>query len=200
VYYVHRGGGPRTPEIHWHLVFDGATNSYKKPDKPDVLATLQEFILEWDEIEIEQQESHPFDFKDHIMAIEVNGKFVCTGSIFLHSGHRGSPQTCIKTIDILVPQREASYLATISLNMISPHGGDFDDSDTIFTDIFSVDGNRKDTTNGYGGAWDRHFRNKGHAWNQAISAYCGVIQEVIRFRLQITGDNNVGASFYVKEL
>ena len=135
--------------------------------------------------------------QDHVADTTVNGKYVCCGSFFLSGRHDAYLD---KLVDVRVPRPESVCLVHIAATMLSARGGDFDEDDTIFTDIYSIDRRRLDTTNGFGGVWDHHFGAKGDVKNQAISTFVGYVNSEIKFRIAITGDDWVGASFFVMEL
>lgn len=140
-------------------------------------------------------------YKDFITKKTINGKFYCSGSIFFHNTWGGRPvRDYEKIVDIQVPEHAAKYMACISLTMLNAYGGDFDEDDAVFADIYEIDGRKKNVANGYGGCWAKHFGSKGHNFNQNISSYVGVIQNIIKFRLYVYGDNYAGASFFVMEL
>lgn len=87
-------------------------------------------------------------FDRYVISRIVNSKFVCTGNFCL-SCMQG--QTLSATQDVRVPQRERRYLIYIFTTMISAPGGDSDQHDTVFADIYSIDGFRRDSSNGFGG-------------------------------------------------
>ena len=128
---------------------------------------------------------------------DPNSKFVATGNIFVE-GTNGKRTTY--TQDFIVPKKERVYLAYIFTTMLSAFGGDFDDDDTIYVDIYSVDNIRKDNSNGFGGAWDRHFGPYGDVRNMAMSSWVGWINDKITFRLSVQGDDFVGATYVIMEL
>jgi hypothetical protein len=127
----------------------------------------------------------------------AKGKFVCTGSFFF-AGEHG--RTLTKVVKVNIPHPEATYLSSIWLTMLSAVGGDFDEDDTIFADIFAIDQKRMNLKYVKGGVWDHHFGQKGDDENQGVSSFIGPINHSIEFRLAITGDDWVGASYSVVEL
>ena len=143
----------------------------------------------------------PIQHQDYIDSKTVKGKFICTGSIFGSSSHKAGLRTNMFTHDIRVPNPEGVYLIYISITMISPYGGTFDEDDTISADIYSIDGRQVQLMHGFGGVWGGpHFRPKGDFYNHGINAFVGHVTKGIIFRLRVTGDNYAGASFIVMEL
>ena len=127
-------------------------------------------------------------------------KFVATGNIFCCGAtHQNRNVTHIINVPGKV-RRYRRYLAYIFVTMVAGLSGDFDDDDAVYVDIYSIDNKRRDTTNGFGGAWDNKFGSKGAVENMAISSSIGVINDNIMFRLSVHGDDFVGASFVVMEL
>ena len=192
---------------------------------------------------------------DHVQSQSVNGRFVCGGSLFCAnqgledvetttvSNQTGKRQGefrefaqwefVFKTFQVQVPEGDRTYLAHIATNMLSAVGGKFDEDDTIFADIYDIDGTdpglyyrpkaglplpredyglgfqplaMEDQLLGEGGVWGHHFAPVPlHApgaepRTQRISTWVGVIRRHITFRVAITGDNWVGASFFIMQL
>jgi hypothetical protein len=81
--------------------------------------------------------SPDFGFQDFERTMNVNGRFVRTGSMFCNS-RNGCFSYNVK--EVQVPEGNRIFLACISLNMLSPVGGDFNQDDTIYADIFEIDG------------------------------------------------------------
>jgi hypothetical protein len=135
--------------------------------------------------------------KDFQKSITVKGKFVCTGSFFF-SGRDG--ETVTKVVKVDVPHPEMMCLIFIWPTMLSAVGGDFDDDDTVFTDIFAIDHQRMNSHHLNAGVWDHHFDEKGDDKNQGISSFVGIVNHSITLRLAITGDDWMGASYVVMEL
>jgi hypothetical protein len=132
-----------------------------------------------------------------------NNKQVWAGSFFAEGRHGKSIQV-EQRVDLA--RTEGTFVAYVFLTMLSAEGGDFDEDDTIFADIYMIDGNRLDVQSSLqgvqlGGVWKgNHFGAKGDVANQTISAYTGPINDHIVFRIRVTGDNWVGASYVVMEL
>ena len=107
------------------------------------------------------------------------------------------------------------YLVNVSLTMLSGVGGAFDDDDIVYTDIYSIDGDRnkmklltvEERTTAVmkgqcpiGGVYGRNFGRQGDNNNQGISSFVGFIKERIVFRIFIYGDDWAGASYSIMEL
>jgi hypothetical protein len=90
--------------------------------------------------EVSQMGNNECGMKDFQTQREVNGKFVCTGSMFCDSYH-GRYSYNMKTVN--VPEGNRIFLACISLNMLSPVGGPFNEDDAVYADIFAIDGDDK---------------------------------------------------------
>jgi len=75
--------------------------------------------------------------QDYQQSQTVGGKFVCSGSFFREMGNDKDPQ---KLKEVRVPEGDRTYLVHIGLTMLSAVGGNFNDDDTVFTDIFAIDG------------------------------------------------------------
>lgn len=137
---------------------------------------------------------------------EVNGRWIYTGTFFLEGEH-GKPLQELRPVRLRHPERE--YLAYIALTMLSAPGGDFDEDDTVYADIYTIDGRRTSTggmrginppSHHGGGVWGRHFGNAGDDSNEGISSYVGRIDQELVFRIFIDGDDWVGASYFIMEL
>ena len=135
--------------------------------------------------------------KDYSFAEEINGKYYYTASFYATGMHN-------KVIgdfhEVRVPKKEGIYIASISLNMLSAYGGDFDQNDTIYADIDLIDHQEMNESHGYGGVSGHHWGYFGQPSNQCISSYIGRINEHIRFRITIAGDDYVGATVMLMEL
>lgn len=124
----------------------------------------------------------------------------------------------------------ALFLIHISISMLSAPHGDFDDADTVYADITKIDGRRPNvplnwmgdlaaqTANYHGsGAWGHHFGEIGYSstgygiipsWltvgidpkNMGISTAITEVSSSVTFRLCVTGDSWVGATYFVLEL
>ncbi len=140
---------------------------------------------------------------------EINGKWFYAGTFF-HQGVNGEFVPG-KEVEIELQHREREYIVHIGLTMLSAPGGDFDDDDTVYADIYSVDdlrtttgGTRRidppDEYNHDGGVWEHHFGNYGDDTNEGISAFVGRINQKIKFRLFVQGDDWAGASYTIMEL
>jgi len=137
---------------------------------------------------------------------EVNGKWVYTGTFFFAGEHGQALQDFHR---VRLNNRERMYLVHTALTMLSAIGGDFDEDDTVYTDIYTIDGQRMSSMvqrginpPGHitGSVWGHHFGNSGEDTNEGISSYVGPINEEIEFRIFIDGDDWVGASYFVMEL
>jgi hypothetical protein len=97
--------------------------------------------------------------------------------------------------------------------MLSAQGGQFDEDDTIYTDIYKIDGVRQIHKEGeretavvkpencpFGGVYGHHFERQGKDYNQGMSSYIGVVKKDVEFRIFVYGDNWVGASYFIMEL
>jgi hypothetical protein len=127
------------------------------------------------------------------------GKMVFTGNFFVE-GVNGKYRTHTQTVLIPGMETKVKYLVYIFPTMLSAVGGPFNQDDTVYVDIYAIDGNRMDKSNGYGGAWGRHFGLYSDTRNMAISAWVGYIQSNITFRVNVTGDDWVGASYIIMEI
>ncbi|MFX0199595.1 MAG: hypothetical protein ACFFCW_26025 [Candidatus Hodarchaeota archaeon] len=93
----------------------------------------------------------------------------------------------IVTVDL---GEQAEFLAWTGIAMIYPYGGDFDDNDAFFVDIYAVDGVRLDPFQ-FGSIHDgKFFGPKGDVNNEQLPAliYSG---RHITFRLRVFGDHAV---------
>lgn len=170
------------------------------------------------------------DFKKWTVVQNLKPKFATFGSIFIEGKNPEGDLpmdfreeiACVK-----VPPHEKGtvYLLHVGLTMLSARGGDFDEDDTVYADIFSIGGDPEnkpdvgyvvppDLPYGYGGVWGVHFDSKAgtagayHHRNMGISTYIGPLKgkdvttkgDVVKFRLACVGDDWVGASYFVLEL
>jgi hypothetical protein len=142
-----------------------------------------------------------------------NRQFAAFGSIYLDNNEEVYTE---KIAYVKIPNHEVNtvYLLSIALTMLSAVGGDFDENDTAFADIFSIGVDpdtdldiKPDAAAGYGGVWGRHFGGGGFGLGihqegtMGISTYVGIIKgETVKFRVACQGDNWVGASYFVLEL
>jgi hypothetical protein len=135
----------------------------------------------------------------------VSPQFATFGSIFLSNPKDQSYHEKIAYVKIPSHEPNTVYLLSIGLTMIDPYGGDFDEDDKVFADIYSI-GVDPDTdldikpniSGGYGG----NYSVFGPGPNAiGISTYIGVIKgDSVKFRLGCLGDDIVGASYFVLEL
>ena len=154
------------------------------------------------------------DSEDTIAQWEVNGKWIYTGTLVLCGDNNGSRSQKLWTV-FPVKKEQLFYHAHIGLSMLSAVGGSFDDEDTVFADIYEVDGKRQVggssrytgppdyTTNvpirpGY--VYGHHFGILGSKNNQGASVYLGPIRNEIVLRLFVRGDDYAAASWSVVEL
>ena len=149
-------------------------------------------------------------YVDCEIAKQINGKVVWTGSFF----HVGEHDRFInpKNKRIEFKYREGVYFAQIAITMLSSPFSPFNYDDTVYVDIYEIDGKLTSATpipgsHGHrllktplGGVAGHHFGDSGAHLNQGISSYVGNIQERISFKIFIFGDNWVGATCVIKEL
>lgn len=140
-------------------------------------------------------------------------KWFYTGTFFYQN--KRSPS--FKLYQILINHPEHMHLVHIGLSMLSAVGGDFDEDDTVYADIYTIYCVRMVLEKGRYPAvvtqqlphnpiqvdnvmYDHHFGPWGDDKNQGICSYVGPIQEEVTFRLFIYGDDCAGASFFIQEL
>jgi hypothetical protein len=158
------------------------------------------------------------------LAMPQYPRFATSGSLFLQC-EPGASNEKIAWVRIPEHHKDTAYLVHIALTMLSAPGGDFDDEDTVYADIFSIgvdpNGNMKpdavlprldnkflDNPNEtYGGVWGHHFGDKAldRDHTMGISTYIGPIQgDFVKLRLVCRGahDNDIwaGASYFVLEV
>ena len=154
------------------------------------------------------------DARDTIAQWEANGKWIYAGTLV----HEGIHDEYVhpRTHTVHLRHREQIYHVHIGLSMLSAPGGEFDSDDTVFADIYSVDGERlgpiagvrdpavePDFTKNFmrrGYVCRHHFGDYGDEGNQGPSCYLGRINEDIALRLFIQGDDWAAASYSVVEL
>lgn len=146
-------------------------------------------------------------YQDSRYVKEVNGKWIYTGTFF-HEGKHGQ-SIPPKLHQVRLRRREREYLVHISLTMLSAPGGDFDENDTVYADIYTIDGQWMSSRgmrginppdHHSGSVWGRHFGNRGDDTNEGISSYVGQIDQEVVLRIFIQGDDWVGASYFIMEL
>lgn len=133
-------------------------------------------------------------------------KFAAFGNLYIH---RSGEKTAYVKIPPPQPETETTYLMHISITMLGPQGGDFDQDDLVYADIRSIgiDPNtladiKPDSAAGFGGVtgWKFGTVRESHK-NMGISTYIGPIKgEMVKFRLYQEGDSYAGASYFVLEL
>ena len=125
---------------------------------------------------------------------EVNGKWIYTGTFFHEGKHGQSIEP--KLHQVSLKRREREYLVHISLTMLSAIGGPFNYDDTVYADIYTIDGQltsyRRKRHPGFashpGGVYGHHFGNPGDDTNEGISSYVGQIDQEVVLRIFIQGD------------
>ncbi len=155
------------------------------------------------------------DSVDTFYEMQVAGsKWVYVGNLFHEGAHDRFVEP--KLFSVRVKQPEKIHLVNIGLTMLSAPGGDFDEDDTVFADIYSIDGRltslEGDRQGGpagvqpHGGVWGRHFGDPGEVTaqgihrNMGLSSYVGPVNREIVFRLFIQGDDWAGAGFTMLQL
>ena len=149
-------------------------------------------------------------YDDSSYVKEVNGKWIYTGTFFHEGKHGQSIPPKLRRVQL--HRREREYLVHIALTMLSAPGGDFNEDDTVYADIYRIDGQRmssgsKTGKTGHvspdhnsGGVWEHHFGNRGDDTNEGISSYVGQIDQEVVLRIFIQGDDCLGASYFIMEL
>lgn len=145
---------------------------------------------------------------DSIYQLEVNGKWIYTGTL-VHEGTHGR-YVRPKRREIKLHHRERTYLVSIALAMLSAPGGDFDEDDTVYADIYSIDEQRLAPTPGVKGVnpptyhagyvYGHHFGQYGDDSNQGPTSYAGPINEKLELRLIVQEDDWAAATYSVVEL
>jgi hypothetical protein len=93
------------------------------------------------------------------------------------------------TVDLGKP---VEFLAWTGIAMLDPSSGDFDEADTVYVDIWKVDGVRVDPTASGGVAGGRFLGPVGAPTNEQLPA--GVLKgQRVTFRLRVFGDARVSA-------
>jgi hypothetical protein len=158
-----------------------------------------------------------------------NGRFVAAGTFFCFGKH-GERKKKFQRVAVPKAKDKAHYLIQVSLSMLSAPGGDFDQNDTVFTDIYEIDGKFVEGPHWKGGpisganvtywgagVWGHHFGDLGWVgpstqtlprWllrgqnraNMGTSSIVAPVSSKVTFRLVVTGDDWAGASYFVLEL
>ena len=136
--------------------------------------------------------------------LEVNGKWTYCGTLVTKSRH-GQDVAELHTIHL--KHAERFYRVHVSLSMLSAYGGDFDEDDTVYADIYAIDGKKRGhgwlrptrgPVDGY--VWGRHFGFRGDDENMGPTVYAGRINQELTVRLFVMGDNWAAATYVVEEL
>jgi hypothetical protein len=152
-----------------------------------------------------------------LKVLETNtAKFATFGSLFIwHEGEVYSEK--IAWVKIPDHEEDTVYLISIALTMLYPRGGDFDQDDAVYADIFAIGQDethrdiKPDAGGGYGGVsqlgkddedWGA-FKGRGRD-QMGVSTYIGPIKPqadaIVKLRVACQGDNLVGASYFILEL
>ena len=152
---------------------------------------------------------------DSFYDLKIDNKWIYCGTIVASST---DGRTNPKAVAVDLHARERNYWVSISLSMLSSvEGGDFDEDDTVFADIYSIDGTRELGGRGpnlphqHGTDPDRfakpggvfggdHLREHGNAYNAGPASYVGPINEKLVLRLFVRGDDWASASFTIMQL
>jgi hypothetical protein len=150
---------------------------------------------------------------DTIAQWEVNNKWIYAGTLVSYGENDERTGPKLFTINLRKP--EQLYHVHIGLSMLAAVGGKFDDNDTVYADIYEVDGQRIGPPNrnqgnqppnfatsfmrsGY--VYGHHFGPIGDKRNQGPSVFLGRINAQIVLRLFVQGDDYAAASYSIVEL